>query len=219
MDYMRRQLQARRDAKTITALRTSPSNFLRKHTVNTAWAEAPANAGNHSQLARQFYLVEQHNDNPAMRPGRILGNLHQHRVKNYTLAADPEVANAMGRVVGSFHAPQLAVRQAQADLAPNLPGLQPSALDLQQVARGSTVHTMDLSGCTIKRQQHALFHVQPQANGVTLHQSLGNQHTFGPQDYGQQNTFVMFRQKRNGLKYYAQTTDQHGRPQLRRGYL
>lgn len=218
MDYIRRQLQARRDANTINKLRTDPSTFLKSHTVNTLWAENPANPNNQSQLAQQFYLVEEQNNQPAMRPGRILGNWRMHRVKNYRLTNDPDMANGFGRLVGNFHAPQLAVRQAQTDLAPNLPGLQASSLDLQQVRRRATIHTMDLSGCTIKREQHALFHVQPQANGATLQQSLGN-HTFGPQNYGQQNLFVMLRKKNNGLKYYAQTTDQHGRPQLRKGYL
>ncbi|HYD80196.1 MAG TPA: hypothetical protein VEC06_10340 [Paucimonas sp.] len=210
--------QARKDRNTIDKLRNDPSTFLRSHTLNTAWPEAPGSAANQSQQARQFYLVEEHNPNPATRPGRILGDLRPHTVKNYRLATDQETAAALGRVVGSFQAPHLAVRQAHADDAPNLPALQPSSLDLRQVGRGSTVHTMDLSGCTIKREQHSLFHVQPQAVGADLHHTLGN-HTFGPNDYGAQNTSIMFRQKRKGLKYYAQTTDAAGRPQLRKGYL
>lgn len=219
MSYFSRQKrQERKDAATLSSFRGDPSSFLKKHTVNSLWNEV-GGANNQSSPANQFYLVEQHNNQPTMRPGSILGNLNKHPVKNYILTNDQEQTAGVGlRLVGGFQAPQLAMRRAPSDAAPNLPAMQNSALDLQPIRQGTTIHTMDLSGCSIKREQHSLFHVQPHQDGAPLQTALGA-NTFGKNDYGQDQQFVMFRKKRNGLKYYAQSVDGNGLPALRKGYL
>jgi len=206
----------RADAATLHSFLHTPSSFLRDNTVNSFWAEAPNSAENRSQQAQDFFLVEQ---GKSQRPGRILGSWRMHDVNHYVLTNNAETAGQIGRVVGHFQAPQLAMRQAAADDAPNLPAIAPSALDTSAIPNRKTIHTMDLSGCTIKREANTLFHVQPKDSGLALQGSLGA-HTFGPQQYGGEQHFVMFRKKDDGrLKYYAQSMGPDNTPQLKKGHL
>ena len=200
-------MKPRKGRDPIRQLTTKPSSFLKRNTLNARWTEDPRSANNRSQSSTLFYLVRQENDRPAHRPGAVLGRLHPHTIKNYLLMRDKAAAEASGEIAGSFHAPRLAVRQVTSDTSPDPTALQQGALDLRHLHPGAAIFTIDLTGCTIKRDRHLLHHLQPAADGVALYRSLGNRNTFGPQDYGQYHPLVMFRMKRGGLKAYAQSVD------------
>lgn len=206
MNRFRQWNQRRKDANTVSRFKNKPSKFLREHVVNSAWAEQPGSAANQSSANQNFFLSEVHNPNPARRPGRILGNLRTHRVKEYRLAQNRDMAEGYGRVVGQYQAPHLAVRQTPAD---NAPALQ-SPLDTTAIPRGTPIHTMELSGCSLKRENTNLHHVQPQNDGNVLQNHLAAP-TFGKNEYGQEDRFVMFKKKDYGVKLYSQRV-QNGVP-------
>lgn len=211
--------QGRKDRDTLSRFQAHPSTFLREHTVNSYWMETPHNP-EASAIHTQFHLVEQAEDQVVRRPGRVLGNWRTHRVKHYLLTDDPDLIGGVGkRRVGAFPGSKLPVVQTDDDTTPNL-GLHPnSGLDVNQVPLGGTVHTMDLSGCTLKRAGHVLHHMQPHASADQLHANLPSQlhnPSFGPQDYGQTQTFVMMRKKATGLKLYSQQVSPAGIPIMTR---
>ena len=195
---------SKRDQKTLNRFLNKPGKFLKEHNVNTMWAENPTAADNHSSQSQTFFLVERQKgkDEAAnFRPGRVLGNHRKHEVKDYFLTNNADTATGLGRTVGQFDAPHLALRQANDDTNPTLN----SPLDTRRIEQGKTIHTMDLSGCTIKRNGANLHHVMPNQEGNTLQQNLGD-NTYGKNQYGGGHRFVMMKRKSYGVKLYAQNS-------------
>lgn len=195
---------SKRDEKTLNRFLSKPGKFLKEHNVNTMWGEDPSSANNQSSQNQTFFLVERQlgsNETRKQRPGRVLGNLRKHDVKDYYLTNNADTASGLGRTVGQFDAPHLAVRRTTDDTNPALN----SALDTRRIEQGKTIHTMDLSGCTIKRNNANLHHVMPDQDGQTLQNHLGG-HTYGKNQYGGGHRFVMMKRKSYGVKLYAQNS-------------
>lgn len=213
---------ARQDLATVNRFVNKPSKFLREHIVHSKWPEDGTNPSLSSTNTR-FHLVQDDFAEKKFRPGRILGNWRKHEVKSYFLTDNLAAVGDTGRVIGSFDSAKLPMMQTNSDSAPNLGRHPTSQLDVTQVSRNKQIHTADLSGCTLKRHHKSLLHLQPLESGSQLQNALSSP-KFGPTHYGKRDdelshTFVTMKNKRKGVKVYAQRLNASGLPTVTKRYL